>query len=124
MRPSPSESMPATPIRPMKSCGIKSSSTYYRCRPMARRRSTIASSTTFATSTPLRRIDPRRRDAYWTALSWGRLSMQSIDDRERDSRNQAAADEALELKATVQRNRLLGLWAGELMGLEDQHLED
>jgi hypothetical protein len=50
--------------------------------------------------------------------------MPPIDDRERDSRNQAAADDAVELKATVRRNRLLGLWAGELMGLEDQHLED
>jgi hypothetical protein len=50
--------------------------------------------------------------------------MPSFDDRGRDSRDQAADDEALELKATVRRNRLLGLWAGELMGLEEQHLED
>jgi hypothetical protein len=84
----------------------------------------VASSTAFATSTPPRRIDPRRRVAYGTALSWESLSMPPIDDRERDSMNQAAADDALELKATVRRNRLLGLWAGELMGLEDQHLED
>jgi hypothetical protein len=48
----------------------------------------------------------------------------SMDDRERGFENKLASDDALEFKATARRNRLLGLWAGSLMGLENQHLED
>jgi hypothetical protein len=50
--------------------------------------------------------------------------MTTFDDREQGYERKFAEDEALEFKATARRNRLLGLWAGELMGLEDQHLQD
>ncbi|HEX4184052.1 MAG TPA: DUF1476 domain-containing protein [Caulobacteraceae bacterium] len=46
--------------------------------------------------------------------------MTSSDDRKGGS----GREEAQERRATARRNRLLGLWAGGLMGLEDQHLED
>jgi hypothetical protein len=50
--------------------------------------------------------------------------MTTFDDREHGYERKFAEDEALEFKATSRRNRLLGLWAGELMGLEEKHLED
>lgn len=50
--------------------------------------------------------------------------MTTFDERERSFENKLVYDETLEFKATARRNRLLGLWAGELMGLEDQHLAD
>jgi hypothetical protein len=50
--------------------------------------------------------------------------MTTFDDREHGYERKFAEDEALEFKATARRNRLLGLWGGELMGLEDQHLQD
>ena len=50
--------------------------------------------------------------------------MTTFDDREHGFERKFVEDEALEFKATSRRNRLLGLWAGELMGLEDKHLED
>ena len=50
--------------------------------------------------------------------------MTSFDDGRDGSRRAAAGEAALELKATARRNRLLGLWAGALMGLENQHLQD
>jgi hypothetical protein len=50
--------------------------------------------------------------------------MTTFDDREHGYERKFVEDEALEFKATARRNRLLGHWAGELMGLEDQHLQD
>jgi len=50
--------------------------------------------------------------------------MTTFDDREHGYERKFVEDEALEFKATARRNRLLGVWAGELMGLEDQHLQD
>ena len=50
--------------------------------------------------------------------------MTSSEDRKASSGRRAAAEEALERRATARRNRLLGLWAGGLMGLENEHLED
>jgi hypothetical protein len=50
--------------------------------------------------------------------------MTTFDDREQGYERKFAEDEALEFKAVARRNRLLGLWAGELMGLEDKHLQD
>ena len=48
----------------------------------------------------------------------------SMGERERGFEDKLADDDALELKATARRNRLIGLWAAGLMGLENQHLED
>jgi hypothetical protein len=50
--------------------------------------------------------------------------MTTFDERENGFERKFVEDEALEFKATARRNRLLGLWAGELMGLENEHLHD
>ncbi len=52
------------------------------------------------------------------------VSMTTFDDREQGFERKFEHDEALEFKAKSRSNRLLGLWAGELMGLEEKHLED
>ena len=49
--------------------------------------------------------------------------MTTFDDREQAFENKYAHDQELEFKATARRNRMLGLWAGGLMGLEGDHLE-
>ncbi len=43
--------------------------------------------------------------------------MPSFDDREKGFENKFAHDQQLAFKATVRRNKLLGLWAAELMGV-------
>ncbi|MDR3508626.1 MAG: DUF1476 domain-containing protein [Caulobacteraceae bacterium] len=50
--------------------------------------------------------------------------MTTFDEREQGQEAKFAHDQELEFKAAARRNRLLGLWAGGLMGLEDPHLED
>ena len=50
--------------------------------------------------------------------------MTTFDDREQGFENKFAHDEELEFKAVARRNRMLGLWAAGLMGLEGDHLED
>ena len=49
--------------------------------------------------------------------------MTTFDDREQAFENKFAHDQEIEFKATARRNRLLGLWAAGLMGLEGEHLE-
>lgn len=44
--------------------------------------------------------------------------MSTFDKREDNFENKFAHDEALLFKATARRNKLLGLWAAGLMGLE------
>ena len=43
--------------------------------------------------------------------------MTTFDDREKGFENKFARDNELEFKAIARRNKLLGLWAAELMGL-------
>ncbi len=43
--------------------------------------------------------------------------MASFDDREKGFERKFAHDEELKFKATARRNRLLGLWAAERMGI-------
>jgi hypothetical protein len=43
--------------------------------------------------------------------------MPTFDDREKGYESKFAHDQQLAFKATVRRNKLLGLWAAELMGL-------
>ena len=43
--------------------------------------------------------------------------MTSFEDREKGFERKFAHDEELKFKATARRNRLLGLWAAEQMGL-------
>jgi hypothetical protein len=44
--------------------------------------------------------------------------MSSLDDREKGFERKFAHDQELEFRATSRRNRMLGEWAGHLMGLE------
>jgi hypothetical protein len=50
--------------------------------------------------------------------------MTTFDDRERGFEAKFAHDQELEFKISARRNRLLGLWAGGLMGLGQKNLED
>ncbi len=50
--------------------------------------------------------------------------MTTFDERERAYEAHFALEEELEFKAQARRDRLLGLWAGERMGLKDAALED
>ena len=50
--------------------------------------------------------------------------MTTFDDRERAYEAKFAQDQDTEFKAVARRNRLLGVWAGGLMGLEQAHLDD
>ncbi len=50
--------------------------------------------------------------------------MTTFDDREHAFEAKFAQDQEADFKAEARRNRLLGLWSGELMGLEKAHLED
>lgn len=43
--------------------------------------------------------------------------MNQFDDREQAFERKFAHDEQMKFKATARRNKLLGLWAAELMGL-------
>ncbi len=43
--------------------------------------------------------------------------MSTFDDREKGYENKFAHDQQLAFKATVRRNKLLGLWAADLMGI-------
>ncbi|MEM7330146.1 MAG: DUF1476 domain-containing protein [Pseudomonadota bacterium] len=46
--------------------------------------------------------------------------MSSFDDRQRAEEAKYAMDEAMEFKVMARRNKLLGLWAAELMDLHDE----
>ena len=50
--------------------------------------------------------------------------MTTFNERERGEERKFADEQAQEFKAEARRNRLLGLWAGGLMGLEDPALQD
>lgn len=49
--------------------------------------------------------------------------MTTFDDRERGFEANFARDEELEFKAAARRNRQLGLWAGEKLGLSGEALD-
>lgn len=50
--------------------------------------------------------------------------MTTFDDREQAFEAHYALEEELEFKAIARRDRRVGEWAGKLMGLEGQALED
>jgi hypothetical protein len=52
------------------------------------------------------------------------FGMTTFDDRERGFEAKFAHEQETEFKVAARRNRLLGLWAAELMGLQKKHLED
>ena len=49
--------------------------------------------------------------------------MTSFDDRKKGFENKFAHDEELKFKATARRNKLLGLWAAEKLGLSGDDAE-
>lgn len=49
--------------------------------------------------------------------------MSSFDDRKRGEEAKYAMDEAMEFKVMARRNKLLGLWAAELMDLHDEEAD-
>ena len=46
--------------------------------------------------------------------------MSTFDDRERGEEAKYALDQATAFKIAARRNKLLGLWAADLMGLKDE----
>lgn len=50
--------------------------------------------------------------------------MAGFDDREKGYEKKFAHDEELKFKATARRNKLLGLWAADLMGLSGDEAQD
>jgi hypothetical protein len=48
----------------------------------------------------------------------------TFDEREKGFESKFAHDQETEFKAVARRNRMIGLWAAELMGLEGEHRED
>lgn len=50
--------------------------------------------------------------------------MSGFDDRENAFENIYAHDQEIEFKAVARRNKLLGLWAAELMGIEGDAAAD
>ena len=50
--------------------------------------------------------------------------MTTFDDREKGFEGKFALDQAQEFKAVARRNKLLGLWAAEKMGLSPESAED
>jgi hypothetical protein len=50
--------------------------------------------------------------------------MNTFDDRKKGFENKFAHDEALLFKATARRNKLLGLWAAEKLGLSGDAAAD
>ncbi|KZM47420.1 DUF1476 domain-containing protein [Labrenzia sp. OB1] len=50
--------------------------------------------------------------------------MSTFDKREQGFENKFAHDEELRFKATARRNKLLGLWAAELLGHAGDKAED
>jgi hypothetical protein len=58
--------------------------------------------------------------AYLEATSFIQgAGMTTFDDRERAFENMYARDQEMQFKITARRNRLLGAWAAELMGLTE-----
>ena len=50
--------------------------------------------------------------------------MTTFNDREKGFESKFALDQAQEFKAVARRNKLLGLWAAEKMGLSTESAED
>lgn len=50
--------------------------------------------------------------------------MAGFDDREKAAEARFAHDGEMRFRAEARRNRLLGLWAAEQMGLSDEHAKE
>jgi hypothetical protein len=64
--------------------------------------------------------------ARWLTCSWHqeRPRMTTFNDREKGFESKFALDQEQEFKAMARRNKLLGLWAAEKMGLSPESAED
>jgi hypothetical protein len=62
-------------------------------------------------------VDPWCRPDYGVELYFWRLPMTSFDSREKAFEDKFAHDAELQFKVSARRNKLLGIWAGKLMGL-------
>jgi hypothetical protein len=60
---------------------------------------------------------PRRRNEAETAIRGRNFAMTTFDKREEAFEKKFAIDEELKFKAEARRNRLLGLWAAEKLGI-------
>jgi hypothetical protein len=60
---------------------------------------------------------PRRRNEAKTAVRGRNFAMTTFDKREEAFEKKFAIDEELKFKAEARRNRLLGLWAAEKLGI-------
>jgi hypothetical protein len=67
----------------------------------------------------IRRESPRttRAAAQERRQTGKRRAMTTFDDREKAFENKYAHDAEMQFKASARRNKLLGLWAAELLGL-------
>jgi hypothetical protein len=65
------------------------------------------------------RVPPYLKNSYF---SQGSL-MTTFDDRERAFENMYARDQEMQFRILARRNRLLGAWAANLMGLTDVEAE-
>ncbi len=50
--------------------------------------------------------------------------MSGFEDRKRGEEARFAHDSELQFKATARRNKLLGLWAAEQLGLSEEHANE
>jgi hypothetical protein len=57
------------------------------------------------------------------AINWGAHMMTTFDKREEGFEKQFAHDEELRFKATARRNRMLGAWTAEKLGLKGADAE-
>jgi hypothetical protein len=58
------------------------------------------------------------------AATRGEMTMSSFDDRQKGQEAKFALDSELQFKAEARRNRLLGLWVAEHMGLSEEHAKE
>jgi hypothetical protein len=64
-----------------------------------------------------------RLAANRTQAQGGESQMTSFEDREKGFERKFAHDEELKFRATARRNRLLGLWAAEQMGITGENAD-
>jgi hypothetical protein len=79
-------------------------------------------------SPPAGAVAPRRRNAYINSTSFQprercRQIMTSFEDRERAFENKFARDEEMQFRIIARRNRLVGVWAAELMKLTPEETD-
>ena len=66
---------------------------------------------------PERGIERDAGGSYLAADSIGKSTMTMFDDRERAEEAKFARDEEMQFRVHARRNRLVGMWAAERMGL-------